>query len=44
MKQWKLRLKTQRRVIVDGWEVHGYMSSNVRVADGKTVDTEYGKT
>lgn len=30
-------------VIADGWEIHGYMSSNVRVADGKTVDTEYGK-
>ncbi|MDK9736758.1 carbohydrate porin [Vibrio sp. D404a] len=30
-------------VISDGWEIHGYMSSNVRVADGKTVDTEFGK-
>lgn len=30
-------------VISDGWEIHGYMSSNVRVADGNTVDTEFGK-
>ncbi|KDN29142.1 carbohydrate porin [Vibrio fortis] len=30
-------------VIADGWEIHGYMSSNVRVVDGKTVDTEFGK-
>ncbi|WP_198105612.1 carbohydrate porin [Vibrio navarrensis] len=30
-------------VTTDGWEVHGYMSSNVRVVDGTTTDTEFGK-
>ena len=39
----EVEVKNPTDVIVDGWEVHGYMSSNVRVADGKTVDTEYGK-
>ncbi|SON52261.1 Maltoporin [Vibrio tapetis subsp. tapetis] len=27
----------------DGWEVHGYMSSNVRQVDGTTTDNEFGK-
>ena len=39
----EVEVKNPTDVIADGWEVHGYMSSNVRVADGKTVDTEYGK-
>ncbi|SBT12337.1 carbohydrate porin [Vibrio celticus] len=39
----EVEVKNPTEVIADGWEVHGYMSSNVRVADGKTVDTEYGK-
>ncbi|WP_454441982.1 carbohydrate porin [Vibrio bathopelagicus] len=39
----EVEVENPTEVIVDGWEVHGYMSSNVRVADGKTVDTEYGK-
>ncbi|WP_193253013.1 carbohydrate porin [Vibrio navarrensis] len=30
-------------VTTDGWEVHGYMSSNVRVVDGTTTDNEFGK-
>ncbi|MCU8405030.1 carbohydrate porin [Vibrio vulnificus] len=30
-------------VVTDGWEVHGYMSSNVRVVDGTTTDTEFGR-
>jgi maltoporin len=30
-------------VVSDGWEVHGYMSSNARMANGTTVDTEYGR-
>lgn len=30
-------------VTTDGWEVHGYMSSNVRVVDGTTTDTEFGR-
>lgn len=29
--------------VEDGWEVNGYMSSNVRQVNGKTVDTEYGR-
>ncbi|TKF21531.1 maltoporin [Vibrio genomosp. F6] len=29
--------------VTDGWEVHGYMSSNVRVVDGTTTDTEFGR-
>jgi hypothetical protein len=39
----EVEVKNPTDVIADGWEIHGYMSSNVRVADGKTVDTEYGK-
>ena len=30
-------------VLKDGWEVHGYMSSNFRMVDGESVDTEFGK-
>lgn len=29
--------------VEDGWDVNGYMSSNVRTVNGKTVDTEYGR-
>ena len=39
----EVEVKNPTDVIADGWEVHGYMSSNVRVVDGKTVDTEFGK-
>ncbi|NAZ94346.1 carbohydrate porin [Vibrio toranzoniae] len=39
----EVEVKNPTEVIADGWEVHGYMSSNVRVVDGKTVDTEFGK-
>ncbi|MFA0576947.1 maltoporin, partial [Vibrio sp. 10N.222.49.F1] len=39
----EVEVKNPTDVITDGWEVHGYMSSNVRVVDGKTVDTEFGK-
>ena len=30
-------------VLSDGWEVHGYMSSNYRMVDGNTVATNFGK-
>ena len=39
----EVEVKNPTDVIADGWEVHGYMSSNVRVVDGKTVDTEFGR-
>ncbi|NOH97196.1 carbohydrate porin [Vibrio sp. 99-70-13A1] len=39
----EVEVKNPTDVIADGWEVHGYMSSNVRVVDGTTVDTEFGK-
>ena len=39
----EVEVKNPTDVIADGWEIHGYMSSNVRVVDGKTVDTEFGK-
>lgn len=29
--------------VTDGWEVHGYLSSNVRVVDGTTTGNEFGK-
>jgi len=30
-------------VLKDGWEVHGYLSSNLRMVDGTSTDTEFGK-
>lgn len=30
-------------VVKDGWEVNGYLSSNLRTVDGASVDTEFGK-
>ena len=30
-------------VLKDGWEVHGYLSSNFRSVDGTSIDTEFGK-
>lgn len=30
-------------VLKDGWEVHGYASMNLRMVDGESVDTEFGK-
>ncbi|PKH09340.1 carbohydrate porin [Moritella sp. Urea-trap-13] len=31
-------------VLTDGWEVNGYGSMNLRMVDGETVNSEFGKT
>lgn len=40
----EVEVKNPTEVVSDGWEVHGYLSSNVRKVDGTTSDNEFGKT
>lgn len=39
----EVEVKNPTEVVSDGWEVHGYLSSNMRMVEGESVDTEYGK-
>jgi maltoporin len=39
----EVEVKNPTDVITDGWEIHGYMSSNYRLMNGETVDTEFNR-
>lgn len=39
----EVEVKNPTEVVSDGWEVHGYMSSNYRLVEGESVDTEFGR-